>query len=69
MTLQIPLEKLATYKNNKIKPMLNDVEVGELESIINELQEGIFNCKVKVYPHMENVVFEAIAEQERKLKG
>ena len=67
MVLEIPFEKLHSYKKNVIEAELNHIGCGRVVNIKEELRLGIFNCDVLVYPKDEKRVLEARVRHTKKM--
>lgn len=69
MYMQIPIEKLSRYKTVLIPAILNELEIGQVNNILKETQEGVFFCDVYVYPKHENYVLEAMDTEKQRMKS
>ena len=69
MVLQIPVEKLSTYKTVMIEAEINNIACGTVLNIKQEIAQGIFNCDVLVYSQHETRVLDAFQRHNDKLLG
>ena len=67
MVLQIPVEKLSTYRTVMIEAYVNNVACGTVLNVKQEIAQGIFNCDVLVYPKHETRVLDDFERHSKKM--
>jgi hypothetical protein len=69
MYIQIPTERLSTYKTNLIEAYLNPLSdpIGQVSDIIEEVGKNVFRCSVSVYEGKQDEVLRAMSSQAKRL--
>ena len=67
--MQIPLEKLSTYKTNLIEAHLiqNGPPIGQVIKVKDQAGEGIYRCDVLIYKNHEKDVLAAMSTEAKRL--
>ena len=67
--MQIPEEKLSTYKTNLIEAYLTPQgnPIGQVVKVKDQAGEGIYCCDVLIYRNHEKAVLEAMSTEAKRL--
>ena len=67
MVMQLLPEQLSSYKKNIIKPMIDNIPIGEVVAVKEEYADGIYNCTVDVFPSALPMVQKAMSTEAKRL--
>lgn len=60
---------LSKKRDNVIPAYHGEIIIGHVTKLLEEIQEGIFHCEVKVLPEKEELVLSLMQQEMNKLNG